>query len=291
MSMKRLKENIKRENIILLKKLKALPDNEKDKALRYKELLLKNNDGLIHQIINDNKRYLCTGFEYQDAEQVCRMMLMRCIDKYEEHPDATFSGYIAICMKAAIMTEYKRNANKIHIPFDKSKTYADRYEYVNTDDVAYIEDDDEILVEDTIRQDMKEPDASMAYKEMREKIISAFNDALSPLTAKETMCMILRFGLDGGKELTLDEIGRRLDITGSRVHQIIAKAECKLRCSMRRHGLKDFMGTVDMNKNDAENLMGDNTGNEYVNTWIDKQYKELKSINEEYEREDIEWER
>lgn len=288
--MKRLKDNIRLENDILLKKLKSLPDKDSDKAVRYKELLLKNNDGLIHQIINGMKKYLCVGFEYQDAEQVCRMELLRCAERYDpQKSGSSFGNYTAICMRARILEEYRANVNKIHVPADKAKDYKDRLTYVDVEDIAYLEDEDEILIEDIINENRRDIDRDIIYAEMREKIINAFNDIISPLTARETMCVILRYGLDGGKELTFAEIGKRLNVTQERVRQITAKAERKLASSMCRQNLKEYIGLGEVEE--KEPLAQAEMGKQYVDIYTDKRLSELKKYNDEYEREDIKWER
>jgi RNA polymerase sigma factor (sigma-70 family) len=52
---------------------------------------------------------------------------------------------------------------------------------------------------------------------------------LAPLTAREREVIRLRFGLGMRREMTLEEIGRRLSLTRERVRQIQARALAKLR--------------------------------------------------------------
>lgn len=53
--------------------------------------------------------------------------------------------------------------------------------------------------------------------------------AMAPLNAREREVLRLRYGLGLDRELTLEEIGRRLSVTHERVRQIEAKAMAKLR--------------------------------------------------------------
>jgi RNA polymerase primary sigma factor len=58
--------------------------------------------------------------------------------------------------------------------------------------------------------------------------------AMSPLNEREREVLRLRYGLGLDRELTLEEIGRRLSITRERVRQIEAKAVAKMRAA-RNH--------------------------------------------------------
>ena len=51
----------------------------------------------------------------------------------------------------------------------------------------------------------------------------------------------LRFGLDDGRQRTLEEVGQEFDVTRERIRQIEAKALRKLRHPSRAKKLKDYM--------------------------------------------------
>jgi RNA polymerase primary sigma factor len=51
----------------------------------------------------------------------------------------------------------------------------------------------------------------------------------------------MRFGLEGGSEHTLEEVGRRFSVTRERIRQIEAKALNKLRHTSHNRILRDFM--------------------------------------------------
>ena len=53
--------------------------------------------------------------------------------------------------------------------------------------------------------------------------------AMAPLSDREREVLRLRYGLGIDREMTLDEIGRRLSVTRERVRQIEAKALAKMR--------------------------------------------------------------
>jgi RNA polymerase sigma factor (sigma-70 family) len=54
------------------------------------------------------------------------------------------------------------------------------------------------------------------------------------LTEREREVLRLRYGLGMDRELTLEETGRRLSVTGARVHDIEARAMAKIRAAHGR---------------------------------------------------------
>jgi RNA polymerase primary sigma factor len=70
-------------------------------------------------------------------------------------------------------------------------------------------------------------------------------DLLDYLNPREREILSLRFGLAGDQPLTLDEVGRRFNVTRERIRQIEAKALTKLRhpCSARHRRLVSALGS------------------------------------------------
>ena len=66
---------------------------------------------------------------------------------------------------------------------------------------------------------------------IRGQLADEVERAMSPLTDREREVLRLRHGLGMDRELTLEEIGRRLSITRERVRQIEAKALAKIRAA------------------------------------------------------------
>lgn len=60
-------------------------------------------------------------------------------------------------------------------------------------------------------------------------------EILDILKDKERKVIILRLGLNGNREHTLEEIGQVFNVTRERIRQIEAKALEKLRSYMRNH--------------------------------------------------------
>ena len=66
------------------------------------------------------------------------------------------------------------------------------------------------------------------------------SQVLQSLTPREEKVIEMRFGLEDGKEHTLEEVGRCFSVTRERVRQIEAKALRKLRHPSRSVRLKSF---------------------------------------------------
>ena len=64
---------------------------------------------------------------------------------------------------------------------------------------------------------------------------------LGSLTQRESRIIALRFGLDDGRQRTLEEVGREFGVTRERIRQIEAKALRKLRHPNRAKKLRDYL--------------------------------------------------
>jgi RNA polymerase primary sigma factor len=67
----------------------------------------------------------------------------------------------------------------------------------------------------------------------RSRLNVLLREMLETLSEREQQVLRLRFGLDEKEELTLEEIGKRFDVTRERIRQIEAKALSKLRHPVR----------------------------------------------------------
>ena len=64
---------------------------------------------------------------------------------------------------------------------------------------------------------------------------------LYTLTDREQEVLRLRFGLDDGRQRTLEEVGQMFKVTRERIRQIEAKALRKLRHPNRSKRLRDYL--------------------------------------------------
>jgi len=76
----------------------------------------------------------------------------------------------------------------------------------------------------------------------RDMLREQMQRALEGLAERERDVLELRFGLQDGREHTLEEVSRHFDVTRERIRQIEAKALRKLRHPSNSRDLKDYLG-------------------------------------------------
>ena len=85
--------------------------------------------------------------------------------------------------------------------------------------------------------DAPAPAEAASYTLLKEQI----SKVLSTLTPREEKVLRLRFGLEDGRQRTLEEVGKEFNVTRERIRQIEAKALRKLRHPGRSKKLRDFL--------------------------------------------------
>jgi RNA polymerase primary sigma factor len=81
------------------------------------------------------------------------------------------------------------------------------------------------------------PASSVTQELLREDII----EVMAGLSARERDVLRLRFGLDDGRQRTLEEVGQLFGVTRERIRQIEAKALRKLRHPNRSRRLREYI--------------------------------------------------
>ena len=99
------------------------------------------------------------------------------------------------------------------------------------------EEEDSLLGDFIEDKDVENPANLTAYSLLQEQVHSV----LSTLPAREQEVLKMRFGLDDGYSLTLEEVGLYFDVTRERIRQIEAKALRRLRHPRRSSGLRDYI--------------------------------------------------
>jgi RNA polymerase primary sigma factor len=104
-------------------------------------------------------------------------------------------------------------------------------------DTPYGEDDDNSLAE------LVEDENSSRPEDLTEAALLAddIRGVLSMLTPRERDVLVLRFGLNDGKQRTLEQVGKLVGITRERTRQIEMKALRALRQSKASGRLKDYL--------------------------------------------------
>jgi RNA polymerase primary sigma factor len=99
------------------------------------------------------------------------------------------------------------------------------------------EDEDSLLGDFIEDKEIENPSIQTDYKLLQEQI----KMVLSTLPPREQEVLRMRFGLDDGYSLTLEEVGLYFNVTRERIRQIEAKALKKLRHFKRSQKLRDYM--------------------------------------------------
>lgn len=127
--------------------------------------------------------------------------------------------------------KWRQAANKVRDILRISKDPVSLESPVGSEDSTELGD----FIED---ESVVEPIDAASKELLREQI----SNVLGFLTEREREVLIMRFGLDDGKDHTLEEVGKRFGVTRERIRQIEAKALRKLRHPSRSKSLRDYLG-------------------------------------------------
>lgn len=105
-------------------------------------------------------------------------------------------------------------------------------------DAPFVEGEENSLLDVLVNDDAPNADRSL----MDESLSREIDHVLSTLHEREAEIVKLFFGIGGGQEMTLEEIGEQFGLTRERVRQIKEKAIRKLRLSDKCVSLKPYLG-------------------------------------------------
>ena len=254
-------------------------DQEKALAVRYAAGDKKAKDKLVEAnlrlVVMAAKKYnLHTSLPFEDLIQEGNVGLMRAVDTFDVSKGFRFSTYAMYWIKQAISRAMLNNGRTIRVPIHmlelKSKyTKAvqtlekelDRepqaeeiakYMKLEVEKVKEIEtlikdpvslstslnDEDDGTLEDLIEDPNQERPEDRIDNELRAK---AINGILNTLDEREKDIIVARFGLNGTRAKTLDELAAAYKLTKERIRQIEQKALHKLRNPARLEALKPHL--------------------------------------------------
>ena len=128
-------------------------------------------------------------------------------------------------------------AHKLHLPLEKVEEVMRIGQEPISLETPVGEEDDSHLGDFIQDDEASQPAEEASYTLLREQL----EEVLKTLTPREEEVLRMRFGLIDGKPHTLEEVGKKFDVTRERIRQIESKALRKLRHPSRSKKLRDFL--------------------------------------------------